>query len=113
MIEDLALMQDDNIVAGLDLVDQMGCPKHANALARDKAPHMLEDVRAGLDIETGGRLVKQQHARAMQQRAGDFHPAHLAAGKVARLFARAIRHLDLVQNKTCPQLCFLPGNPVQ
>ena len=41
MIENLALMQDDNIVAGLDLVDQMGCPKHANALARNKAPHML------------------------------------------------------------------------
>src|SRR2546421_11750389 len=59
VIENLALMQDDDIVAGLDLVDQMRCPKHANALARDKAPDMLEDVRAGLDIEAGGPLVNQ------------------------------------------------------
>src|ERR1700730_10405086 len=49
----------------------------------------------------------------MQQRAGDFHPAHLAAGKVAHLFARAIRHFDPVQNKSCAQFSLLPGNPVQ
>src|ERR1700704_1918803 len=60
VIENLALVQDDDIVAGFDLVDQMRCPKHADALARDKAPHMLENIRAGLDIEAGGRLVKQQ-----------------------------------------------------
>ena len=52
---------------------------------------MREKIRARLDVEPDRRLVEQQHARAMQQRAGDLDAPHLAAGKVAHLVCGAVR----------------------
>ena len=55
---------------------------------------MRENVGARLDVEPGGRLVEQQHARPMQQRARDLDAPHLAAGEMARLVARAVGETD-------------------
>ena len=43
--EDAALMQDDEIVARHDLVEQMRCPEHADALFGDELPDMARGCR--------------------------------------------------------------------
>jgi len=106
-------MEKNDIVGGLDLIDQVGCPQNANACLGNKAPYMLENIRAGLDIEAGGWLIEQQQARAMQQCAGDFHSPHLAAGEIARLVIGAAGHPGLVQDKLRAQLCLPRGHAVQ
>ena len=58
-------MQDDEIIARDDLVEQMRGPQHADALLGDKLADMGEDVGAGLDVEPDGRLVEQQKSRPM------------------------------------------------
>ena len=65
LIENPSFMQQDCIVAWLDLINEMSCPKHPNACPRDKAPDMLKNIRAGFDIQSNRRLVEQKHARAM------------------------------------------------
>ena len=69
-------------------------PQHADALFGDELADVVEDVGAGLDVEADGRLVEQQQARAMQQRARDFQPPHLAAREVAHLAAGAVGKAD-------------------
>ncbi len=64
MRKDPALMQDHEVIAGHDLVEQMRCPKYADALLRNQLADVVEDVGAGLDVEANGRLVKQQQPRA-------------------------------------------------
>ena len=74
---------------------------------------MLENIGAGLDIETDGRLVEKQHARAMQQRARNLHPPHLAAGERARFIIGAASHRHLVQDRTGALLGVPRRNSVQ
>src|SRR6185437_5613168 len=88
--EHAALVQDDEIVARHDLVEQVRSPQHTDSLVRDELPHMAENVGARLDIEADGGLVEQQEARPMQKGAGDLEPPHLAAGEIAHLAAGAI-----------------------
>ena len=68
-------MQHDKFVVGDDLVEQMGRPQHADALLSGQTPDMAEDVGACLDVEADCRLVEQQQARPMQQRASDLDAA--------------------------------------
>src|SRR6266699_6063719 len=84
-----ALMQNNEVVAECDLVEQVRGPQYADALLGNQLPDMIEDIGAGLDVEADGRLVQQQQARAMQQGARDFEPSHLAAREVADLAAGA------------------------
>src|SRR5262249_2066150 len=79
-----AAMQQHDVVMSLYFIDQMRRPKHANAFLRSKAAHMLQNIGASLDVETYGWLVEKQQLRLVKKRAGDFNPAHLAAGKAAR-----------------------------
>ena len=69
-------------------------PQHADAVLGDEAAHELENVGARLDVEPGGRLVEQQQARAVQQRARDLDAPHLAAGEMAHLVARPVGEPD-------------------
>ena len=73
----------------------------------------LEDVGAGLDVETDGRLVEQQQARPVQQRAGDLQPPHLAAGEVAHLAAGAVGEPDARQHFVAAQARLAPADAVQ
>ena len=107
------LMQHHEVVAGHDLVEQMRGPQHADALLGDELPDVAEDIGAGLDVEADGRLVEQQQARAMQQRAGDFQPPHLAAGEVAHLAAGAVGKPDARQHLVAAQARVAPGDAVQ
>ena len=52
---------------------------------------MREQIGARLDVEADRRLVEKQQPRTMQQRAGDFDAAHLAAGERAHLVLGAVR----------------------
>src|SRR3954453_12680872 len=74
---------------------------------------MVEDVGACLDIEADGRLVEQQQARAVQQRAGDFQASHLAAGEVAHLAAGAVGKADARQHLAAACAGIAPGDAVQ
>src|SRR3954464_8792119 len=87
--ENPALMQNHEVVAGTDLVKQMRSPQHANALLGHQPPYVTEDIGARLDIEADRRLVKQQQARPVQQRARDLKPSHLPPRKVTYLATRA------------------------
>src|SRR5436190_2783236 len=82
-----ALMQDHEIVAGQDFVEQMSGPEHADALLGDQLSDVIEDVGARLNVEPDSRFVEQQQPWAMQQRARNFEPAHLSAREVADLAA--------------------------
>src|SRR4051812_17560599 len=89
-----ALVQNHQVVAGYDLVEQMRSPQHADTLLGDQPPHMTEDIGARLDIEADGRLVQQQETRPVQQCACNLEPPHLAARKIAHLATRAIGKSD-------------------
>ena len=77
-----------------NLVDEMGRPKDANAFGSDEGPHDLEDLGPRLDVESRRRLIKQQHARLVQERPRDLDASHLTAGKEAHLVARPISETD-------------------
>ena len=108
-----ALMQDHEVVAGHDFVEQMGGPEHADALLGDQLPDVVEDVGARLDVEPDGRFVEQQQTWAMQQRARNFEPAHLSAREVAHLAAGAFGKADAREHLIAAQACFAPADAVQ
>jgi hypothetical protein len=111
--EHAALMQDDEIVAGGNLVEQMRRPQHADTLLGDELPDVGQDVRACLDIEPDGRLVEQQQARPMQQRTRNFQPAHLSAREVAHLACGAIGKSDPRQHLFGPAARVAPADAMQ
>src|SRR5712664_1816056 len=113
MRENPALMQYHEVIAGDDLVEQMGGPQHADALFGDQPADMAEDIGARLDVEADRRLVKQQQARAMQQGARDFQPPHLAAREIAHLAAGAVGKADARQHFTGAQARLAPIDAVQ
>src|SRR6516162_3044200 len=80
-----ALMQNDKVVARLNLIEKMRGPQHADALLGDEAPNMRKDLGSGLDVEPDGRLVEQQEARPVQERPRNLEPPHLPAREVANL----------------------------
>src|SRR5229473_2581202 len=91
----------------------MGGPQYADVLLGDQPPDVTEDIGAGLDVEADGCLVEQQQARAMQQRAGDFQPSHLAAREVAHLAAGAVGKVDAREHFTGAQACLARVDAVQ
>ncbi len=79
----------------------------------DQPPDMAEDVGARLDVEADGRLVEQQQARAVQQRARDLDPPHLAAREIAHLVAGAIGKPDARQHLGGAHARLAPADAVQ
>ena len=53
----------------------------------------VEDLRLDGDVERGGRLVGDQHLRIAGERHGDHHALAHAAGKLVRIFMRALLRL--------------------
>jgi hypothetical protein len=87
-------VQDNNMVFIANLVDEMGRPKDAYPFVSDKGPYDREDASPRLDVESRRRLIKQQHARLVQERPRDLDASHLTAGKEAHLVARPISETD-------------------
>ena len=75
----LALMENDEVVARCDFIEQVRCPQHTNAFFGHKAAHVLQDIGASLDIEADCRLVEQEQTGPMEQCAGNFKTTHLSA----------------------------------
>ena len=92
-----ALMQHHDMVAVIDLIDQMRRPEYADAFGFSPAGGSCQDAGARLDVEPDGRLVEQQQRRAVQQRPRDFDTAHLAARQAARLVMQPAAHIDRAQ----------------
>ena len=108
-----SLVQNNDVIVVTNFVDEVRRPKHADAFVRDEAAHDLENVRARLDIESGRRLVEQQHARTVQQRPRDLDPPHLAAREIARLVADPIGEADPRKLGGGPRARFARPNAVQ
>ena len=51
-------MQNDEVVARNNLVEQMGCPKNADALLGDEMTDMAKDIGTRLDVEANGCLIE-------------------------------------------------------
>ena len=90
MGEDAPLVQHHHVIAGIDLVDEMGRPQHTQAILAAQAMHVIENGLPGADIDADRRFVQQQEARPVQQRAGDLDPPHLAAAQAADLVLEAL-----------------------
>src|ERR1700727_1177715 len=91
-----------------DLVDEMGRPKDAYSFVSDKGPHDCEDASPRLDVEARRRLIKQQHARPVQERPRDLDASHLTAGKEAHLVAGPVGETDAGE-LDCSSLASLAG----
>ena len=77
-----------------NLVDEMGRPKDAYSFVSDKGPYYRKDPGPRLDVESRRRLIKQQHARPVQERPRDLDASHLTAGKEAHLVGRPVGETD-------------------
>src|ERR1700761_100892 len=71
------LMQNNELVAGADFIEQMRRPQNPDALFGNKLAHVVQDVGTRFDVETDGCLVEQEQTRPMQQCTGNFQPTHL------------------------------------
>ena len=86
----LAVRHDRHLVAeALGLLDVVRAHQDRDALAAqavDERPQLLADLR----VEADGRLVEQEQARLVQQRAGDEQPAPHAAAQLVDLALAAV-----------------------
>lgn len=90
-----AAIEHQQIVIGLDLIEQVSGPEHAHALVTAERSHMLVECLSAGRVEACTGLVEQQQLGAMQQRAGDLDASavtaveftHLAAAPFAELLA--------------------------
>ena len=90
LAQHLAAVQHHDAVGVLGLVDEMRRPQHADALAA-QLQHMPQQVAARRGIETDRRLVHQQNARLVHQRARQLDAAAVAARQFAHLAAARYR----------------------
>ena len=98
MRENPALMQHDDIVLVRDFIDEMRRPQDRHSFRGDKVAHMTDDVGPRLDVEANRRLVKNEQARAVQQRASDLETSHLSTGKVAHLVLGALGERNALED---------------
>ena len=73
---------------------------HRHAVALAQRAQEIEDLRLDGDVQRGGGLVGDQHARLARDGDGDHHPLPHAAREAVRVVARAalgLRNADLVE----------------
>ena len=75
----------------------MGGYDDRRAMALGEAGEQLDHVGARLRVEIAGRLVGQDHARLVRQRARDRHPLLLAAREMHRQVTGARGEPDLLE----------------
>ena len=93
--EHAAMMQDHDIVAGGGLVDQMRRPEDADPLLPQQTAHMLFRIaaRAFTSSPTVGSSSSSRRGRCSSG-ARNFHPPHLAAGKLGDALMHAVGEID-------------------
>ena len=111
--DDPASVQHVNLVLGLDLVEQMRRPKDGEALLGDEPAHRRDDVGAGRAIESDRRLVEEEKARAMNERARDLDAPRLPAGQRANFFVDPLGKARSGDEGRDVRVYLRPGKPVQ
>ena len=92
--DDVAFGVDRQAIAALGLFHQVSGDQHGHAFFVAQNLQVLPQVAARAGIETGRRLIQQQHRRMMQQTLRQFQPPLHAAGKCLGFFFRAIGEPD-------------------
>ena len=67
------------MVAGYDLVEQMGRPQDGEAGRGDEIAHMSKNAGPCLDVEPDRWFIKNEKIRLVQQGSRDLDPPHLSA----------------------------------
>jgi hypothetical protein len=111
--DDPASVKHVNLVLGRDLVEQMSRPKDGEALLGDEPAHGREDAGSGCAIESHRRLVEEEKARAMNERAGDLDPSRLSAGQRADFFVAPLGKARSGDEGRDVRAYLRPGKPVQ
>ena len=94
-LDDLAPLHDDHVVGDApDDIEIVGDEQHRHADLGLQVFQELEDLRLYGDVEGGRRLVGDEQVRAIGERHRDHHPLTLAAGKLMRIGAEALRRID-------------------
>ena len=106
-IERLRVAERDELAVAHD-ADVIGERQRLGLVVRDvqhrqrrqvamQAGELVQHRAADLRVERRQRLVEQQHLRADRQCAGDRHALLLAAGQLARIASRVVRHAHHAQ----------------
>ena len=116
-VEELVARADLDDLAGVhhgDAVGEVGDDREVvgdverrDAVALREVADRVEDVRLGGHVERRGRLVEDDHLRAVGERHGDRHALLLAAGELVRVAAqegRVGRQQDLGHHLGEPRL---------
>ena len=99
VVEDVAVAQrHDPVDFGDDVVERMRHQDQALARARQLA-HGGEQLAAAANVEADGRLVQNERARTMNERAGDDGAAHFTGGHLLQRDAFQVRNLQLSQRE--------------
>jgi PQQ enzyme repeat len=109
----LAFVQYDDPVEISSLVAQMSGPQNRDFAPVTHAAHQAQQVAPAAGIQTDGGLVHQQHAGLVQQGAGEFDPAAVAAAQIAYRIAGAVGQIEAVELVGDPLLGEPAGQPVQ
>src|SRR5439155_12266065 len=87
--------------------------QHGGALAIVQVMHQLQDLRAGMSVQTAGGLIGQQNRWKNAERARDGDPLPLAARKFVRQMIGARRQLHQLQQLTGALVDLLAGPAAQ
>ncbi len=78
-----ALMKNQQVIARLHFIQQVGGPEHADVLLATQVANVLIERQPAGRIEADTGLVEQQQPWLMQQGAGDFHRRFKLLGALA------------------------------
>ena len=87
-------MEHDDLGGVGRLIDQMGGPQYAERSGAAERLHVLQQKVAAFHVQAHRGLVQQKERGVVQQRAGQFHTAFLAAGECADAFGAAAQQID-------------------
>ena len=98
---------DDAVGEARDHAEVVGDEQEREAEVAAEVGEQLEDLGLGRDVERGGGLVGDEHARSVGERHREHHPLAEAAGELVRVRARAadrVGDADRLEEVDRPQL---------
>ena len=98
------MVDDADAVAALHLLDVMGGDDDGEIALLAQRLHVLPQPPARLRIEADGRLVEEQHAGVMDERARDLEPSFHAGRERPHQAVAPLRELDQMQHLVDPAL---------
>ena len=112
--DDLAVVDDDDAVAQMvGLVEVVRGEEDGGAAPVAQVGDVGPQVRAGLRVQPGGRLVEEHQARLVDEAHGDVEPSPLPAGHRLRLPVPQAVQLQLVEQLLAPPPSVDRGHPVE